>query len=318
MNEPVICVQLKLLPPSGAKLVLRQRTLSWYAGQSLFIADAQGTRSFQSDWAVQRHELTPDGRYLLALGDDGKRAQIWEISSGRPLVDLVGDPERRQSLRVGFATIGGELFVCVARASRKTALSIVSLSDAKERAWLSTSGMIGFHVESIVQLGPDWVGIHGFRHAEQYDTVVAIPAGEMLNDSEILQTALRERPSVQEWGYRVTLGPAGPGQAVIFRDPEWDADDLPDDPEEAFSGFAIWNLATARVLQRIPQTSTMLNGAVIGSNERLIAAELSAHIEIISRETAEVQSIEGVALDPYSMEIARFEGDTLIVSRIRS
>src|SRR5436190_2424594 len=85
---------------------LRARTLVWREECRLVFAGPRGAHIVEVEWPIERHQLSPDGRYVLALGDDGKRAAIRATEGGRRILDLVGNPAQRQSLRAGLAPVG--------------------------------------------------------------------------------------------------------------------------------------------------------------------------------------------------------------------
>jgi hypothetical protein len=301
--------------PSGPA-VLRNRTIAWRGERELTVLTGGDLRVLGADWSIEHHELTPDGRYLLARGDDGRRAQIWDASSGQRVHAVVGVETRRQSLRASLGAIAGEPHVFVASRARYYELALVALRDGEQHGWLSTSGMIGFIIERVIPLADDWLAVHGHSDGDQFDTVVTIPAAASLADSEVLQTALRERPSVKEWGYRLAIGPAEPGRAVVYRDAEWEDDDRPDDPDEAFRGLAIWDLAAGRVVQRIPYDAPVANLATIGAGPASIAIEGSGGVEVVARGDGAVRRVAAFAFDPYRLEIARADGDEVVIAAL--
>jgi hypothetical protein len=306
---------LPLRPTTPA--VLRHQTIVWRGEDELTVVDAGGARSIAADWKLEHHELTPDGHYLLARGDDGKRAQVWDLSNDRRVLALVGDEGRRQSLRASLGTIDGDTYVFITSWTRRHALVLRSLRDGNQQAWLSTSGMIGFGVERVVPLGGDWLAVHGHGDGEYYDTVVAIPARESLTDVEVLQTALRERPGIKEWGYRVAIGPAEPGRAVVYRDAEWDDDDRPDDPDEGFRGLEIWDLAAREIVERIPHDERVPNGATIGASAPKIAIDMGGHVDVVARPAGGViRSVDALALDPYRLEVALTDGEHVVIAAL--
>ena len=133
-----------------------------------------------------------------------------------------------------------------------------------------------------------------------------------------LQEALVDRPSVTEWGYRLAIGPASPGGAVVYRDAEWDPEDPPDEPDEAFVGFEIWDLQRAAITQRIPYVGPIPVGADIGADQDRIAVMMSDHVLEVSRGSSETRRLEALALDPFRLEIACVSGNELVVVRLGS
>jgi hypothetical protein len=313
MSELVTRYALSSRPPTGAA-VLRSRTVVWREQQALIVVDASGVRTIPHDWDLYSHEVTPDGRFVSALGDDGKRAAVSETRTGRRLLDLVGEKERRQSLRASLASIGNELLVFVAH--RNKDISILAVHDGTERGWISTTGMIWFHVLRIVPLDGRWLAVHGYHDGEGRDTIVAIPAIQALQDPMFLYGALTERPSVKEWGYRIAVGPAGPGRAVFFRDPQWGDDEPVDDPAESFHGLVVWDLESKRVVQRISYRGKVEDGATLGADGERVAIEAGGHIDVVARSTGEVRQIEADALDPYRLEVVRAQGETITVAKL--
>jgi hypothetical protein len=275
----------------------------------MVVVDAFGTRTISAEWDIYNHELTPDGQFILALGDDAKRGAIWESRTGRRLFDFTGDVDRRQSLRAGLASIQEELLVFVA--ARNKDVSIRLVNTGIERGWMSTTGLAWFHVLQIVPLDGRWLAVLGHHGDDQYNTVTVIPALESLHDPMVLYSALTDQPNAREWGYRVAVGPAGLGQAVIFRDPEWDDEEPPDDLFESFKGLIIWDLENKKVVQRIEYNDELKDGAIIGADTERVAIEADGYINLVSRVTGAVSRVEASALDPYRLEIARIQDNMI-------
>jgi hypothetical protein len=306
-----------LRPRPAGPAVLCNRTLVWRGERALTVLDGGSARVIAADWDLEHHELTPDGRYLLARGDDGRRVGVWDVRSGHRILDVPGDGARRRSLRASVGAIAGEPHAFVASRARPRALTLVRLRDGEPRGWLSTSGMVGFGVERVIPLAGDWLAVHGHGDAEPFDTVVAIPAGAVLDDVEALQAALREHPSVKEWGYHLAIGPAGPGCAVVYRDAEWSYDDdRPENPDEAFRGLAIRDLAAGRVLQRFSYDGPVSNLATIGADAAAIAIAGDGYVDVVARDGGAVRRIAAFALDPHRLEVARLDGDEIVIAAL--
>jgi hypothetical protein len=303
-----------LLPAGPA--VLRHQTIAWRGERELVLIDADGARTIAADWPLDYHELTPDGCYLLARGDEGRRAQVWETGSGRRMLELSGDEVRPESLRASLGAIGGDTYAFVFSWPRRHQLALLSLDDGKQRGWLSTSAMSAFRVERVIPLGGDWLGIHGYRDGEYSDTVVAIPAQGSLDDYDVLQAALLEQPRIWQWGHRVAIGPAEPGRAVVYRDAEWDDENRPDDPDEAFRGLEIRDLAARKVVERIPHDDQVPNLATIGASPTAIAIEMGGHVNVVTRPNGEVRRVDALALDPYRLEVASADGEHIVITTL--
>jgi hypothetical protein len=303
------------LQPLGPA-VLRHRTIVWRGERELLAIDADGARTIHADWPLDYHELTPDGRYLLARGDEGRRAQVWEIRSGRRMLELLGDEVRPHSLRANLGTVGDCTYAFAFRWPRRHELALLAVHDGAQRGWLVASGMIAFRIERVIPLGGDWLGVHGFRDGEYSDTVVAIPGRAALDDYDVLQAALLQQPRVWEWGHRVTIGPAEPGRAVIYRDAEWEDDDRPDDPDEAFRGIQILDLPTRKIVERIPHDERVPNLATIGASSEVIAIEMGGHVNVVDRASGAVRRVDALALDPYRLEVAVADGEHVVIAAL--
>lgn len=300
--------------PTGVP-VLRARTVAFREARRLVVAGALGARLLDAEWPLEAHQLTPDGRYLLALGDDGKRAAVWDLASGVRVLELAGDPARRQSLRTGFAVAGSELLALCAQ--RNQNITLRAVPGGGERGWQATSGRTWFHLRAAFPLDGRWVAALCYRDGEQYDSIIAVPSAELTRDPMLLEGALTERPANCEWGYRIAAGPAGPGQAVFFRDPDWSPDDdAPDDPAESFRGLLVRDLASCAVVQRIAYDGPVEQRATLGADAERIAVELDGAVDLVSRATSAVARIDALALDPHRLEIARLEGHALVILRL--
>ncbi len=206
---------------------LRASNLVTRRGDELQILTPGAGRIVSTAWTIDVHELSPDGAYVLARGDQGRRFGVWETATGTLLFEG-HDDSRRESVRASLAPIGDHNHAFVATRSRPTALVMRTVPGGLEESWLSTTGMIAFEVQQVQWLGGTWVGVLGHSDGDQFDTVVAVDL--QAPESELLQTALRESPSIKDWGFRVAIGPGTNNQAVIFRDAEWDDGDRPDRP----------------------------------------------------------------------------------------
>jgi hypothetical protein len=300
-------------PPAGVPL-LRSGTIVWRDDRHLTVVSDSGRVVISAEWTADSHELTPDGRFVLALGDDGRRGAVWETHSGRCLYQFDSGNQTRQSLRAGLVAAGGELMVFVAPSNRP--VSIRTVSDGKQRGWLSTTAMIWFHVSRVFSLDERSIAIAGYFDSEAKDTLVSIPVPEALKDPMSLYSVLTGGTRLCEWGYRAAIGPAGLGRAVTFRDPEWEEDDEEEEPGQSFRGLSIWELEPHRVVHRIAYDSEVTSGATIGADDRRIAVEVGSRIDVVSRETGLVESVDAAALDPYQLVALRVEGGVAKLIRL--
>lgn len=305
---------LRLPHPGGDALVVRACTIVSRTDTGLVVSDSHGVRRLDAGWSVWRHELSSDGRYVMALDADGSRGQVWDARTGAPLLALAGGSPHRHSLRAGLAEVSGA--ACALVDDRRDVLSVFAVADGRRAAWLNLSGWVGFRVERIVALPAGWLAVHGSRHAEQYYTVALLPGHAVLRDTEILQTTLRERTGPSWWGYEIAAGPAGDGQVVIARNPEWDAAQRPDHPDDDLRGFLVWDLAAAAVVQRVPYDGEIPNGGAIGADAHQIAIERNGHVELIARAGGRPRIVPALALDPYRMTVARAERDGIAIAPI--
>jgi hypothetical protein len=255
-----------------------------------------------------------DGQLVLARGDHGRRAAIWNVVTGARIFEIGADDARRESLRASIANVAGRELAFVTTQSRKTALVQHTLPDGREGRWLSTRGMLAFDPERVVGLTGSWIAVYGHGYSEQYDTVVAVDIG--VDDVEALQTALREKPAIKQWGYRVAIGPAGAEQVVVYRDAEWTEDDVPEDPDEAFCGIEIWDLRTSAVVERIAHHDDVPAGTNIGANVDHVAIEMPEYVTVFSRRSGSSRRIPCLALDPYRLTVARRDGDQITIDSI--
>lgn len=146
-------------------------------------------------------------------------------------------------------------------------------------------------------------------------TVVVVPASAVLSDTQALMTALSEQPTIKEWGYEVGVGPVDHDGLVIFRDPQWEDSDVPEDPAEAFRGLVVYDLPSRTVRERIAYEA-IPRGAMLGGDASRFAIAHPDHVEILARGTVagRARRVEAVALDPHRLELARISTDELIVA----
>jgi hypothetical protein len=308
---------LRLSIPGTAPraLALRAGRLAYAEERSVLIVDRHGTRHIRAAWAVDDCQLAANGQFVAAIGDDGKRAAVWNAETGERLHEATGLPHRRQSLRAGVALADVEPVMLVAPFNQP--ISIVALRDGRERTRLATIGSVWFHALGFVELDPGWIAVRGHLDGEQYDSVAVISWAKAMSDVDSLQVAMTERETPKEWGYQLAIGPAGQDRAVFFRDAEWGNDDPPDDPAESFCGFVIWDLRTKTVEQRIPLQQAMIRTpTAVGADAGRVAIAIDQSIVIIDRKTATMTSTAALALDPYRMEAAHYEPGTIVVKPI--
>lgn len=285
---------------------LRGDVLAIASGRALEFFGPRDSCSVIAPWPIWSCELSCDGSHALALSEDGREGRVWTTDTGGVVRDLEGDVSRH-SLRAGFATIDGRLFVVAD--SRRRSLSLVPIDSASDGAAINLSGLATFRLERVVDLGAGFIGLHGSRHAEQYYTGAVLPGRSLLSDTEALQSVLRSSLAPWWWGYELAIGPGPSGQVVVAKNPEWDADQgAPERLDEDLRGFVFWDPTLARVVDRLPWHGPIPNAGTIGADADRIAIERRDGVELISRATGESRVIEAIALDPYRMVIARRRG----------
>jgi hypothetical protein len=311
MNDVLQRYPIAALPGKGCRPVLRGQTMVWCEDRSLVVLDSSGTRSIPVDWDVDSYELTPDGQLVLALGDDSKRARVWETATGNRVFDFTGDVNHRRSLRGGLTQFGEKLYALLV--IRNQPISIMELPGAGEVGWISTTGIIWFHPTRMFGLAEHWLAVHGYYDGESRDVIVVFSLLEAMQDPMVLYSALTEDSSIREWGDTLAAGPAGPKNAVFFRDADWDEDEPPDDPAVVFHGLVVWDLNSRAVIQRIEYHGEVADGATMGADANCVAIEFAEHVEIVSRSSGEVAIVDALALDPFQMQVARLDVDAICI-----
>lgn len=295
---------------ADAPAVLRGGVLVWREERRLVVVGAGEPRTIALEEPVTHHTLSVGGRYLLARSADGRRATVWNTSTGERLLALESESKLQQQLRASLGELAGEPVAYVYDHGPRR-LVLRSLVDGGERAWWSTSGYTGVKVESVTAIELGWVGTLCHRDGEQYDSVVVTRASA---DPVVLQRGLAERGHAQVWGHRVAVGPAGPGQVVLYRDPEWEPDDEPE-PAEALVGFVIHDLESASVVQRLEHAAHVANGAAVAADAARVVVAVAGGVRIVDRATGEAAEVTAIAFDPYRLESARVvEGRVQIAS----
>lgn len=284
-------------------------------GAALRVFSGEGARVIEPGWRIDRHALSPCGRYMIACGEDGRRVAAWETATGRSMIALGDSVQRRASLTGSIVALGDDVLILTTERSKPSELTAHALVTAKRIGAFATTAVIGFTVVDVRSLGGTWLGVRGHSDGDQYDTVVAMDAEGLPHLA--LQDALVDRPSVKEWGYQLAIGPTSAGGVVIYRDAEWDPSDPPDEPDEAFVGFEIWDLQRKEIVQRIPYAGPVPLGADIGADEHRIAVMMSDHALEVSRQSNTTRRIEALALDPFRIEIAYVSGDNLVVAPLK-
>jgi hypothetical protein len=305
-------IRLPISGPAPRAPALRAGRLAYAEDRSVWIVDRHGTREIRAEWLVDDCQLAATGQFVAAVGDDGKRAAVWNAETGERLHETIGVAHRRQSLRAGLAWADVDPVMLVAPFNQP--ISIVSLRDGRERARLATIGSVWFHALGFVELDPGWIAVRGHLDGEQYDSIVVISWADAMSDVDSLQIAMTERDNPKEWGYRIAVGPAGQDRAIFFRDPEWGDDDPADDPAESFCGFVVWDLRTRTVEQRISLPEAKIrHPTTVGADAARVAIATDDFIVVIDRRTASMTNTGALALDPYRMEAAHYEPGAIIV-----
>ncbi len=253
-----------------------------------------------------------NGQFLLVLGDDWRRGAVWDTHTGEKVIDLAGEEGRRQELKAGLAIIEATLFIFVAL--RNKSVRILT-GEGTQHGWLGTTGLLWFHVQHVVQLGADWICITGYNDGESFDNIIAVRTVEALRDPMLLYVALVEKEHVTQWGHRIAVGPAGKDQAVVVRDPG-EPDEEPDNPDEFFRGLEIWDLSSAKVLERINYAEEFDNDITIGADQGRVALATADYLRLVERNTGIITRHAGGAFDPYNFEIARIDGETITISKV--
>lgn len=284
-----------------APALLRAGVLVWREDRRLVVAGAGEPRIIALEAPVTHPALSADGRYLLARSADGRAATVWSTATGERVLALESEGKTPQGLRASLGELAGEPIAFVYDHARKN-LVLRSLVDGGERGWWSTSGYTGFKVESVTAIEPGWVGTLGHRDGEQYDTIVVTRAN---TNAVVLQNGLAEPGHAQVWGYKVAVGPAGPGQVVLYRNPEWEPDDEPEGPDETLVGFAIYDLATASVVQRLQHEQPVANGAALAADAARVVVQVAGGVRIVDRATGAAHEVAAIGFDPYRLELAR-------------
>ena len=305
------------VPDTG--VVLRQRVLAWpeAGGVGCWLNGAR--MHVPVKWPLDRVELTSDARWLAAWGDHGRRLRVWRSNRMTPVLDLFG-PERGHSLAGGLATFGDRAYAFVARRDGK--MEIHDLVDGRPCGWLSITGLTWFHVLRVASLAGRSLAVRGHHDGEQYDTVVVVPGDQALEDDQAIQMALTQGPGLREWGYQLVVGPVGPSQVAIYRDAEWEPDADPD-PIEAFCGVAVHDAREGTVV-RIPMQLDVPSGpmvdvtldATLGGDTQRIAIAHGGHVDVVTRASGVVNRRPALALDPERLEIARRDGDRVIIDAL--
>jgi len=297
--------------PRDAPAELRAGVIAWRHDRRLVVATSGAVRTLAAEAVLDHHALSVDGRYLIAREVGGRRATVWDAATGDRVLALESESRQPHTLRASLGELAGEPIVFVYDHGRKD-LVLRSLVDGGERGWWSTSGYTGFRVESVTAIEPGWVGTLGHRDGEQYDTMVVTRA---TTHAVVLQNGLAEPGHAQVWGYKVAVGPAGAGQVVLYRNPEWEPDDEPEGPDETLVGFAIYDLASATVLQRLTHEQPVANAVALGADADRIVVAVPQGVRVIDRATAASRELPAIALDPYRLQIARLiEGQVEIVA----
>ena len=301
------------VPDTG--VVLRQHVLAWPEADGVGCWLDGARVHVPVEWPLDRVELTSDARWLAAWGDHGRRLRVWRSNRMTPVLDLFG-PERGHSLAGGLATFGDRAYAFVARRDGK--MEIHDLVDGRPCGWLSITGLTWFHVLRVASLAGRSLAVRGHHDGEQYDTVVVVPGDQALEDDQAIQMALTQGPGLRERGFQLAVGSVGASHVAFFRDPECDPDDDPD-PIEAFRGVVIHDLSDGSVV-RIPlqldMSSEATLDATLGGDAQRIAIAHGGHVDVVTRASGVVNRRPALALDPERLEIARRDGDRVIIDAL--
>lgn len=286
----------------GGLALARGRELTLYRIEG---DEARACHQVASEVDVWRLHVAAGGE--AAIFGDRDRAWAWTAAGGvRPLAVRNGP---REQFGVGFAGVEGDApVVLVAQRGQLTATSL----DGAPRFTAVLREPRSFYCERFVELPAGHLALHGVEFSDPFDTVIVVELAALARDPQAVQTALAARKPLVDRAPRVVIG-RGPGAtAVVYRDPEeeepHDPDDEPDELPDVwgFRGFYVRDLATGKLLERVPHTLPLSADAELTATSERFLVRSAATLSILDRSGQAVERIHGraVALDPVSGVVA--------------
>jgi hypothetical protein len=315
---------MELAVTPNTRFAISGHTVAIAESRRIIVRDLESARErdFVTSWDIDRIELSSDAGYLLAIGDLGRRGSVWAVASGAVIATLGGDDQPRGTLQAGFCRDIGTTFILSTQGIGR--LIAIDLATGSQRFWAGLDGIIVFRCDRIIDVGSGWIALLGYRAGEQYDSIITIPFARLSTNEAAVQEALLDRSTLHDSGGRLAIGPCGSGKVVVFRDAEdleVDDEDNPSrGPVEGFKGLCVWDLESVRLVERIEYDGPIESGARVGGNERRLAIQGRAQVDVVERGTGTKETFAGgaVALDPERLTAVLGDGSRIDVLDLRS
>ncbi|MEN3357825.1 MAG: hypothetical protein V7637_1807 [Mycobacteriales bacterium] len=271
------------------------------SGSLLAIADDDGTVSlrpvdvagpdllrWRPDFAAGRVDLSGSGTALLVRSRAGDLIEVRDVRSGSSFQLVSAVPGIPLAVG-GFAWHGQrEILLASTGAGRLQVIDPASGQVLSDRPVRAPRGLVyrGFSAMA----DRDSVIAVGYYADEAKDSLVRLSVSRLLAEDGYLEAALH-RPEFGDYAYRLAAGPAGPDQAVIYRDAEddEDPDDEEDDPNRpdvhGLNGVYFRRLDDAVAGQRIPFTTEIRTGDPIFATPSFVAIATAAGLRSVDRST---------------------------------
>jgi hypothetical protein len=291
---------------SGGICALGGGTVVHAVGQGVrVIRDRAEIARFEVDAAVGFLRVAPDGRRALIYDARSTRVWLWRESHGLSL--LATATSSRNAFGCGFLAVNGEVLTMLAEGGVLYGLA----DDGRQRLNANIESSHAFYPQSFVQLSGGRVALVGAFFGDYANVAVTLEADRLLSDRDAVQQAIEDKRPVWDRAVDLTVGPCGPGCAVVLRNPE--DTEIPEDEEELedlgdvgnFTGIYVRNLDTGTLVERIPYRGGAGRGVPIAATEEWIAVEVAGGIDLIPRGPGAVRQIrEEAAIDAVAIEAA--------------
>jgi hypothetical protein len=266
---------------------------------------------FNIDAKVDWLKVAPDGKTVLIYGDYGTKVWRWREGVG---LDLFTSPQKkRESAGCGFIVVNEKVVTLL--------FSDGILNGFSEQGnQVFSSNLLSPHTflsKNFINLPKNLVAISGAFFGDFADSVIAVDLTDLLEDPQAVQKAIKEKVYFFDRAINLTVGPCDSGCIVALRDPE--DTEVPMDEEEIedlkdvenFAGIYIRELETGKLVQRISYSGSAGSGAAIVATENHIALQVMGGVDVIQRNTGEIQNIPEAILDVSGLQIVKLNNGLL-------
>jgi hypothetical protein len=280
------------------------------------LSDERGADMWSRDlhWPARRLELSRTGRFLLAESRTGDALEVWDLEHDRVAARFGAADARRSTVTGAFLPDADVVVVSPSQYE----LEAYALQDTTRLFAGDTRQPRAFAFERIVPASDgDTLAAVGHYFAEMRDSLLILSITRLTSDPDAAGAATVARKPFHDYADRLAVGPCGPDELVVFRDPgdseepEEDEDEVDDSDLFGYRGLYIRSLSHGGIVERIPYDGPLDSGDPLFATPRLIAVGSRDGLDLVKRgtRTPDVERIPAVAiaLDPVQSRVAYIE-----------